>query len=134
VVIGFCALAESVLFLSAIISPGYLSGAVSFTCAGVFASVIGPSLNSYLGGKFSHCTATAFSLFAGLGGIGAAIGPLLIGTIGDQFGVERGILSSPLFSALLGIAALTSFSREYRRTNAERSLACDSAVSSSPDA
>ena len=132
VVIGFCAMAESVLFLSAIMCPGYLSGAVSFTCAGIFTSVIGPSLNSYLGSKFSHCTATAFSLFVGLGGIGAAIGPLLIGTIGDQFGVARGILSSPLFSALLGIAALSSFSKEHRRTAEQRSVACGSVASSGP--
>ena len=116
VVIGVCAIGETAAFLGSILSPSYLAGAIMFTLSGVFVSAIGPSLNSYLGGKFVHCPATAFSLFTGLGGVGAAVGPFLIGTIGNQFGVEKGILSAPCFSALLSATALFWFIRETRHT------------------
>jgi MFS family permease len=121
VVIGVCAIAETAAFLGTIVSPSYLGGAIMFTLAGVFVSAIGPSLNSYLGGKFSNCTATAFSLFAGLGNIGAAAGPFFIGTIGNRLGVEKGILFAPLFTGLLSLTALLWFSREKRLAN--RSIA-----------
>jgi MFS family permease len=87
-----------------------------FTIAGVFVSAIGPSLNSYLGGRFSNCTATAFSLFAGLGNVGAAVGPFLIGTIGNRMGVQTGILCAPLFTTLLSATALAWFMREKHST------------------
>src|SRR5207248_5072218 len=57
VVIGVGAIGETIAFLGAILSPSYLAGAIMFMMAGMFVSAIGPSLNSYLGGKFSHCTA-----------------------------------------------------------------------------
>jgi MFS family permease len=116
VVIGVCAIGETAAFLGSILSPSYFLGAIMFTLAGVFVSAIGPSLNSYLGGKFSNCMATAFSLFAGLGNVGAAAGPFLIGTIGNRFGVQTGILCAPLFTALLSAAALLWFMREQRST------------------
>lgn len=112
VVIGVCAIGETAAFLGAILSPSYLWGAIMFTIAGVFVSAIGPSLNSYLGGRFSNCTATAFSLFAGLGNVGAAVGPFLIGTIGNRMGVQTGILCAPLFTTLLSATALAWFMRE----------------------
>ncbi len=112
VVIGVCAIGETVAFLGAILSPSYIAGAISFALAGVFVSAVGPSLNSYLGGKFPNCTATAFSLFAGLGNVGAAVGPFLIGTIGNRMGVQTGILFAPLFTTLLSATALSWFMRE----------------------
>jgi MFS family permease len=112
VVICACAAAETAAFLGAIISPSYLTGVIMFVAAGVFISAIGPSLNSYLGGKFASRTATAFSLFAGLSNIGAALGPFFIGMIGTDLGVGKGILFAPGFSALLSALALIWFLRE----------------------
>ena len=112
VMIAVCALAETIAFLFAILSGSYLLGAISFLLAGVFVSAIGPSLNSYLGSRFANCTATAFSLFAGLGNIGAAAGPFAVGTIGDKEGVQTGILLAPLFTTLLSAVALIWFLRE----------------------
>lgn len=112
VVISLCAGAETVSFLAAIFSPGYLAGLLSFALAGIFVSTIGPSLNSYLAGKFSRGTATAFSLFAGLSNLGAAFGPFIIGMIGTEFGVAKGILFAPAFSALLSGMGLIWFLRE----------------------
>jgi hypothetical protein len=57
---------------------------------------------------------TAFSLFAGLGNIGAALGPYIIGVLGTDFGIERGILCAPLFSALLSATGLFRYLREKR--------------------
>jgi MFS family permease len=112
VVIAVCAAAETAAFLGAIVSPSYVSGIVLFTIAGIFVSTIGPSLNSYLGGKFTDRAATAFSLFAGLSNVGAAIGPFLIGVIGNKLGIGKGILFAPAFGALLSIISLLWFLRE----------------------
>jgi fucose permease len=122
VVISVCALAETAAFVGAILSPSYLGGAIMFMLGGVFVSAIGPSLNSYLGGKFANCTATAFSLFAGLGNVGAAAGPLLIGIIGNRLGVQTGILFAPLSTTLLSAIALTWFLREKHSTKNGTSL------------
>ena len=53
VVISICAAAETAAFVGAIFTSGYLAGLGMFVVAGIFVSTIGPSLNSYLGGKFA---------------------------------------------------------------------------------
>jgi MFS family permease len=116
VVISICAAAETAAFLGAILSSSYLVGLGMFVIAGIFVSTIGPSLNSYLGGKFAKGTATAFSLFAGLSNLGAAFGPFIIGVIGTDLGVGRGILFAPAFSTLLSAMALLWFLRERARS------------------
>ena len=121
VVISVCAAAETASFLAAIFSRSYVAGLISFVIAGIFVSTIGPSLNSYVGGKFSRGTATAFSLFAGLSNLGAAFGPFIIGVIGTDLGVGRGILFAPTFSALLSSMGLIWFLRERAR-NANHEL------------
>jgi MFS family permease len=113
-VISLCAGAETAAFFAAILSPSYLGGLVMFTVGGSFMSAIGPSLNSYLGGRLSARVATAFSLFAGLGNMGAAIGPFVIGILGTHFGIDRGILFAPLFSALLSTIGIVRYIREKR--------------------
>ena len=115
VVICVCAAAETVSFLAAIFSQSYVAGLICFILGGIFVSTIGPSLNSYLGGKFSRGTATAFSLFAGLSNLGAAFGPFIIGMVGTSLGVERGILFAPAFSAVLSTMGLIWFLRERAR-------------------
>jgi MFS family permease len=125
VVISACAAAETSAFLGAIFSPAYLAGVVMFVIAGIFVSTIGPSLNSYLGGKFTRGTATAYSVFAGLSNLGAAFGPLIIGIIGTHLGVGKGILFAPLFSSLLSILAMVWYLRE--RTPAVPQLSAASA-------
>ena len=112
VVITVCAAVETMAFLGCIFAPSYAAGMLMFILAGIFVSSIGPSLNSYLGGKFPERAPTAFSLFAGLSNVGAAIGPFLIGKIGNRFGVEKAILFGPAFSAVLSGLALVWFLRE----------------------
>jgi fucose permease len=113
-VIALCAAAETAAFAATILSPSYLLGAAMFLVGGLFMSAIGPSLNSYLGGRLTHHAAAAFALFAGLGNVGAALGPYLIGTTGSDFGIENGIFLSPLFGALLSSIALFWHIREKR--------------------
>jgi fucose permease len=113
-VIALCAAVETAAFVATILSSNYLVGAAMFSVGGFFMSAIGPSLNSYLGGRLTHQAATAFALFAGLGNVGAALGPYLIGTTGTDFGIERGIFLSPLFCALLSSTALLWHIRERR--------------------
>ncbi len=115
VVMSLCAAGQMLAFLAAILSPGYLLGAAMFTLAGMFVSAIGPSLNSYLGGKFSVEASTAFSLFAGLGNVGAAVGPLLVGTLATYIGIETGILFAPVFTGLLSAIALLRYRRERQQ-------------------
>jgi len=79
VVITLCAAGETAAFLATIGSPSYLLGILMFTLSGVLVSTIGPSLSSYLGGRFVGRTATAFALFAGLSNVGAAGGVLFCG-------------------------------------------------------
>lgn len=76
-------------------------------------------MNSYLGGKLADHVATAFSLYAGFGNMGAAIGPYIIGILGGHFGVGIGILFAPLFSALLSIIGLVRYRREIRVSGAD---------------
>jgi len=116
VVISLCAAAETAAFVGAILAPSYLAGLVMFVMAGIFVSTIGPSLNSYLGGKFAKGTATAFSLFAGLSNLGAAFGPFIIGIIGTHLGVGKGIFFAPAFSTLLSAMALLWFLRERTKS------------------
>jgi MFS family permease len=115
--ISICAAAETTAFLGAIAGSTYIAGVLSFIAAGVFVSTIGPSLNSYIGGRFAQGTATAFALFAGLSNLGAASGPFIIGLIGTKFGVAHGILFAPAFSLLLSLLALTRFLWERNRQN-----------------
>ncbi|MGH9511423.1 MAG: MFS transporter [Terriglobales bacterium] len=112
VVIALCAAAEAAAFLATTLSVNYGVGAAMFLVGGFFMSAIGPSLNSYLGGRLLNRVATAFALFAGLGNVGAAVGPYLIGIVGTGFGIERGILFAPLFAALLSATALVRHFRE----------------------
>jgi len=115
VVICVCAMGETAAFMGTILSRSYVMGLIAFLLSGVFVSTIGPSLNSYLGGKFPKGTATAFALFAGLSNLGAAFGPFIIGMIGTQLGVGKGILFAPLFSMVLSSLALLWFLRERSR-------------------
>jgi len=113
-VIALCAAAETAAFVATILSSNYLVGAAMFLVGGFFMSAIGPSLNSYLGGRLTRHAAAAFALFAGLGNMGAALGPYLIGITGSDFGIENGVLLSPLFGALLSSIALFWHIREKR--------------------
>lgn len=116
VVISVCAAVETTAFVATTLAPNYMSGFVLFICGGVFMSAIGPSLSSYLGGRLADRVATAFALFAGLGNIGAAFGPFVIGSVGTIYGIEKAIALAPLFSALLSTIAILRYLRE--RTNA----------------
>jgi MFS family permease len=113
-VIAMCAAAETVAFTATILSPNYIIGIAMFLLGGVFISAVGPSLSSYLGRQLPDRLGTAFSLFAGLGNIGAALGPYIIGVLGTDFGIERGILFAPLFSALLSATGFFRYLREKR--------------------
>jgi MFS family permease len=113
-VIAFCASAETAAFVATIVSSSYLIGAATFLVGGFFMAAVGPSLNSYLGGRFATHAATAFALFAGIGNLGAALGPYLIGRIGADLGIEYGIFLAPLFGALLSSIALLWHIRERR--------------------
>jgi MFS family permease len=113
-VIAICAAAETLAFTATILSPNYLTGIIMFVLGGVFISAVGPSLNSYLGGRLPDRLGTAFSLFAGLGNMGAALGPYIIGVLGTDFGIERGIFFAPLFSGLLSATGLFRYLREKR--------------------
>lgn len=113
-VIAMCAAAETVAFTATILSPNYLTGITMFLLGGVFISAVGPSLSSYLGRQLPDRLGTAFSLFAGLGNMGAALGPYIIGVLGTNFGIERGILFAPLFSGLLSATGLFRYLRERR--------------------
>jgi fucose permease len=112
IVIAFCAAAETLAFLATILCSSYWAGAGMFLVGGFFMSAIGPSLNSYLGGRLAHRVATAFALFAGLGNVGAALGPYIIGMLGTDFGIERAILFAPLFSGLLSAVGLVRYFHE----------------------
>ncbi len=111
-VITVCAAGETGAFLGTILSPSYILGILLFALSGVMVSTIGPSLSSYLGGRFIGRTATAFSLFAGLSNVGAAVGSYFVGAIGNRLGVERGIFLAPGFSAALCMLAFVRFLRE----------------------
>jgi MFS family permease len=113
-VMAMCAAVETVAFTATILSPNYLTGMTMFLLGGVFISAVGPSLSSYLGRKLPDRLGTAFSLFAGLGNMGAALGPYVIGVLGTNFGIERGILFAPLFSGLLSATALFRYLCERR--------------------
>jgi MFS family permease len=113
-VIAMCAAAESAAFTATILAPNYPTGILMFALGGVFISAVGPSLNSYLGCRLPDRLGAAFSLFAGLGNMGAALGPYIIGLLGTDFGIERGILFAPLFSGLLSATGLIRYLREKR--------------------
>ena len=113
-VMAFCAAGETAAFLATILCPTYVSGICCYTLAEMFVSAIGPSLNSYLGGRYVTQAATAFSLFAGLSNMGAAAGPYIIGSVGVRLGVEKGIFFGPVFSAMLCAGALIRYLQEKR--------------------
>jgi predicted MFS family arabinose efflux permease len=119
-VIAMCAAAETVAFTATILAPNYLTGIIMFAVGGVFISAVGPSLSSYLGRRLQDRLGTAFSLFAGLGNMGAALGPYIIGVLGTDFGIERGILFAPLFSALLSATGLLRYLSERRLYETDR--------------
>ena len=119
-VVAICAGIETMSFLATILAPNYVSGFVLFVTAGFFISAVGPSLNSYLGGRLADRVATAFALFAGLSNVGAAIGPYVIGIVGTNFGLERGILFAPFCSGLLSTLGLIRYLLERPSRNAVR--------------
>ena len=93
-----------------------------FTLAGIFVSGNGPSLSSYVGMRFSSQLATAYALYGGFNAVGAAVGPYLIGAVGNRYGVEVSIWLGPLFSLSLAILAMGWFLHEKPQTatSAER--------------
>lgn len=113
-VIGLCAAAETAAFVATILSSTYVFGAAMFLVGGFFMSAVGPSLNSYLGGRLANRAATAFALFAGFGNVGAALGPHIIGVLGTDFGIELAILFAPLFSGLLSAIGLVRYFYERK--------------------
>jgi MFS family permease len=113
-VITLCATAETLAFVATIVSQNYVVGAAMFLLGGFFMSAVGPSLNSYLGGRLASRVSTAFALFAGLGNVGAALGPFFIGTVGNDFGIGIAIFFAPLFSAMLASTALIRHWQERR--------------------
>jgi fucose permease len=112
VVLVACAFLAALAFVATILSPGYLSGLVIFMLAGVFVSGNGPSLNSYVGMRFPSQLMMAYALFGGFNGIGAAVGPYLIGAVGNSFGLETSIWFGPVASLSLALFALLWFLRE----------------------
>lgn len=116
VVLTACAGGAALAFAATIISPNYLWGVAMFTLAGTCVSGNGPSLSSYVGMRFPSHLATAYALFGGFNAVGAAVGPYLIGVIGNRYGVEVSIWLGPLFSLSLSILAISWFVHERSRT------------------
>jgi cyanate permease len=77
-----------------------------FALAGALVSGNGPSISSYTGLRFAGQSATAFALMNGIGSIGAAVGPYLIGLIGEKFGLLKAIWLMPVFALTLAVFAL----------------------------
>ena len=105
---------SGLLFALVIVSPGYLSGLVVFSIAGMVTSGNAPSVQSWLGAVFGSRIASAFALMSGIANIGCAIGPYITGIIGTWFGLETGIWFMPGFMLMLGITALIWRLKEHR--------------------
>ncbi len=115
-ILGICGSGETLAFVATIISPSYLWGLLLFFCAGAFVSGNGPSLNSYVGASFQgEKSGTAFALFIGISSIGAALGPYIIGVIGNRFGVETGIWFMPVLALAIPAFAFGWLWRERSR-------------------
>ena len=117
-VLATCAAAETLGYAGAIASSSYLWGLGLFAIAGLFGAGDAPAINSYLGCRFSHQAATAFSLLTPMGFVGAAIGPYLVGFCGMRLGLERSIWLMPLFSMALSVMALEWFLQDRQTATA----------------
>lgn len=115
--LGLCATGGTLAFVATIVSPQYLLGLTAFALAGVFISGDAPSLNSYVGLRFAGRTATAFAVLAGIGNVGCATGPYLVGLIGNRFSLQGAIWLMPLFGLGLAALAFAWFVRERLSTN-----------------
>lgn len=105
-VLTVCAAMGTLGFVGAIAASNYAAGLLCFALAGVFISADAPSINSYTGRRFVSESATAFSLMNGIGNLGGAAGPYLVGVISDNLGLTTGIWLLPLFSAALALLGL----------------------------
>lgn len=119
VVLSACSTLAALSFIATILSPGYLFGLAMFAMAGVFVSGNGPSLNSYVGMRFPSQLTMAYALFGGFSAIGAAVGPYLIGAVGNLFGLETSIWFGPVASLSLAVIALLWLLRERACMTAE---------------
>lgn len=115
VLLTACAGGGTLAYVATIAAPGYAWGLAMFAVAGMFISGDGPSVNSYLGLRFAGQSATAFAVMNGMGNLGAAAGPYLVGSIGNRFGLETGIWFLPAFSFGLSLLAFTWSRVEKRR-------------------
>ncbi len=125
VVLTVSASMAGLLFAATIMAPNYPTALVAFFVAGVFTSGDAPSIQSYFGLRFAAYSATAFALLGGVGNIGAAAGPYVIGVVGTHVGLKTGIWLMPGFMILLGATAWTW--RIARDRTAEKTGRADSA-------
>jgi fucose permease len=117
----------AIMFVLTLLAPTYGYAMVFFTLAGLFISGDAPSVQSYFGMRFAGQSATAFALLGGIGNIGAASGPYVIGIIGTFSSIEAGIWAMPVFMVILSVSAvLWYFLRERRSKDVIRA---ESAVS-----
>jgi len=113
--LAVCAAATTLAFAATLISGTYPAGLISFAIAGFFVSGNGPAISSYTGMRFGDQTATAFAILGGIGNIGSAGGPYLIGFLGARFSLETGIWLMPVSMLALAIFAFGWFLRTDRR-------------------
>lgn len=109
-----CATGTALSYSASIAAGTYVTGMIAFGFAGFFAAAAMPFAQSYFGLRFPGKTATAFALLNGMGNIGAAVGPYLIGLIGGAFGLEAGIWAMPAFMVSVGVSALGWWARVER--------------------
>lgn len=112
VVLSACSTLAALSFVATILSPAYLFGLAMFALAGVFVSGNGPSLSSYVGMRFPSQLTMAYALYGGFSAVGAAVGPYLIGAVGNSFGLETSIWFGPVASLSLAVVSLLWFMRE----------------------
>jgi hypothetical protein len=62
--------------------------------------------------RFPSQLTMAYALYGGFSAIGAAVGPYLIGAVGNLFGLETSIWFGPVASLSLALVALLWFLRE----------------------
>ncbi len=103
--LGLSGLGSSVFFVATIMSGSYEAGLLLFYIAGAATAGNGPAIQSYVGYCFGAQAATALALINGLGNVGAASGPYIIGLVGETLGLETGIWLMPGFMVLLSVTA-----------------------------